>query len=49
AMLKPIQEKRKQLESDPGYVADALLKGTTAAQAVAKETMKEVKEKCGLL
>ncbi len=49
AMLQPIQQRRKELEQDPGYVTDVIMEGTEIARAIAQQTMKEVKQKCGLL
>lgn len=43
--LKPIQEKRKFYESHPEIVNDYLKNGTLKAQKIAKEHMKEIKEK----
>ncbi len=47
--LKPIQEKRKELEGKPEYVDKVIKEGAEKARKVAKETLKEVKEKMGLL
>lgn len=47
--LKPIQEKRKQLESNPKYVDQVIAKGAEKARSIAKETINEVKEKMGLI
>jgi tryptophanyl-tRNA synthetase len=47
--LKPIQEKRKKYEKNPQLVKKILAKGETKAQKIAKETMKEVKKKMGLI
>ena len=46
--LKPIQEKRKELEANPEYVDQVIKEGAEKARAIASETMKEVKEKMGL-
>ncbi|MBI4359668.1 MAG: tryptophan--tRNA ligase [Candidatus Jacksonbacteria bacterium] len=48
-VLAPIQEKRKELETHPETVAEILSEGTNKARRVAQETLKEVKEKVGLL
>ena len=48
SMLKPIQERRRELESDPGYVAEVLSEGCERARKIAKKTMEEVKEKVGI-
>lgn len=46
--LKPLQEKRKDLESDVSYVDKVIQEGAEKARALARETIKEVKEKMGL-
>lgn len=46
--LKPHQEKRKELENNPEYVDKVIKEGAEKARAVARETLKEVKEKMGL-
>lgn len=46
--LKPMQEKRKQLEQDSAYVDRVIQEGAEKARAVAKQTVQEVKEKMGL-
>jgi tryptophanyl-tRNA synthetase len=46
--LKPIREKRKELEKDKGYILGILKKGTEVAREKAEETLKEVKEAMGL-
>jgi len=47
--LKPIQEKRKQLEKDPEKVKKILAQGAEQANKIAKKTMAEVKVKLGLI
>jgi len=47
--LKPFQEKRKQIASDLAYVEKVINQGAQKAKTVAHETLKEVKEKMGLL
>jgi tryptophanyl-tRNA synthetase len=42
--LRPIQERRQALISDPGKLDSILAKGTERARAVAKATLKEVKK-----
>ena len=49
AELKPIQEKRKELEKDVKYVDKVIEEGGKKARKIAKETLKEVKEKMGLI
>jgi tryptophanyl-tRNA synthetase len=46
--LKPLQQKRKELESNPEYVNKVIKEGAEKARAVAAQTLKEVKEKMGL-
>lgn len=46
--LKPIREKRKELEAKPEYVEKVIKEGAEKARAIAKETMREVKSKMGL-
>ena len=47
--LKPFQEKRKQIASDLAYVEKVIKEGTQKAKTVAQKTLKEVKEKMGLI
>lgn len=47
--LKPIQEKRKIYEDDPSLVDRIINEGAKKARKIAKETIKEVKEKIGLI
>ena len=47
--LKPIQEKRTELEQKSDQVSEILFEGTKIARAIAQVTIKEVREKCGLL
>jgi tryptophanyl-tRNA synthetase len=42
--LRPIQERRKALISEPGKLDAILARGNERARAVAKATMKEVRE-----
>jgi tryptophanyl-tRNA synthetase len=46
--LQPFQEKRKQIADDLNYVEKVIKEGAEKAKTVAKETLKEVKEKMGL-
>lgn len=46
--LKPIQEKRRELESNPEYVNKVITEGAAAARKVAQETLQEVRQKMGL-
>jgi len=47
--LKPFRERRAGLASRPGYVNQVLADGANRAEAIAKETIREVKEKMKLL
>lgn len=47
--LKPIQERRKIYENDPSLVDRIISEGAEKARKIAKETIKEVKEKMGLI
>lgn len=46
--LRPLQEKRRELENDPEYVDAVIKEGAEKARIVAYQTLKEVKEKMGL-
>ena len=46
--LKPIQEKRVELEKNPDYVNQVIAEGAEKAKVVASQTLTEVKEKMGL-
>ncbi len=46
--LKPIQEKRSELERKTSYVDEVIKRGAEKARKIAKETVLEVKEKMGL-
>jgi tryptophanyl-tRNA synthetase len=47
--LEPIQEKRKELEAKPEYIEKVISEGAEKARRIAAETLKEVKEKMGLI
>jgi tryptophanyl-tRNA synthetase len=47
--LKPFRERRAGLASKPGYVNQVLADGANRAEVIAKETIREVKEKMKLL
>jgi len=47
--LEPFREKRAILASKPNYVTEILADGANRAEAIAKETMKEVKDRMRLL
>ncbi len=45
----PFRAKRKELEARPEYVKEVLTDGAERAKKIAAETMREVKEKIGLV
>ncbi len=45
----PFRARRKELEAKPEYVKEILAEGAEKARKIARETMKEVKEKIGLV
>ena len=47
--LKPIQERRKEFENSPAKVNKIIEEGAEKAKSIAKETVREVKEKMGLV
>ncbi len=47
--LKPLQEKRRELEANPDYVNSVIREGAAKAKIIAKETIDEVKLKMGLI
>jgi len=47
--LEPFRERRALLAAKPQYIADVLADGAQRAQAIAKETIREVKQKMGLI
>jgi len=47
--LKPFRESRASLASKPGYINQVLADGANRAEVIAKETIREVKEKMKLL
>lgn len=48
-LLKPLQEKRRELEKNKEYVDKVIQEGAEKARAVARKTVLEVREKMGLL
>lgn len=46
--LRPIQEKRIELENNPEYVDKVIREGAEKARNIAKQTMQEVRQKMGL-
>lgn len=47
--LKPFQERRAKIAADQKYVDEVIRDGAERARKIAKQTVKEVKEKMGLL
>ncbi|MBX4205752.1 tryptophan--tRNA ligase [Candidatus Microgenomates bacterium] len=47
--LKPIQEKRKELESKPEYIDKVLKQGAEKARIIAEDTLNDLKQKMGLI
>ena len=47
--LKPFREQRAALATKPRYITDVLTDGAERAQAIARETLREVKQKMGLI
>ena len=48
AMLAPIQARRAELAADPAYVRGVLDDGAARARAIARDTMRDVKQAMGL-
>ena len=49
AALAPLRERRSELANKPDYVNDVLSDGARRAQAIARETIREVKGRMNLL
>lgn len=47
--LRPLQEKRKELEKNPEYIENSLNEGTNQAKIIAEKTFMIVKEKIGII
>ncbi len=47
--LAPIRERRRELEGDMGYIADVLHDGNARANAIAEETLGQVREAMGMV
>jgi len=47
--LKPFQERRKKLEKNPRLIEKILAEGQKKAQKITQETIKEIKQKMGLI
>ena len=48
-VLRPVRQRHAELSADPGAVAEQLRKGADRAREVAVETMRQVRERVGLL
>lgn len=48
ACLKPMRERRRELAQKPGYIARVLNQGAERARVVARDTMREVRQRVGL-
>jgi tryptophanyl-tRNA synthetase len=48
AHLEPIRARKAELKANPGRVEEILREGGRRARAVAQETMREIRERCGL-
>ena len=42
--LRPLRQKRAQLEKDPAYIRSVLLDGVKKAREIAEQTLSEVRE-----
>ena len=47
--LAPLRERRSELATRPEYVRDVLAEGAQRARAIARETIREVKDRMGLI
>ncbi|MDO9334602.1 MAG: tryptophan--tRNA ligase, partial [Dehalococcoidales bacterium] len=47
-VLKPVRERRAEFAAKPEYIREVLADGATRARVIARETMKEVRQKMGL-
>lgn len=47
--LEPIQKRRVELEAKPAYIEEIVQEGAKKAQKIASKTLREVKEKMGLV
>ncbi len=47
--LRPIQERKRELQAKPGYIDEVLWQGAERARVLARNTMAEVRERLGLL
>ena len=49
ASLAPLRERRTELAAKPQYIADVLTDGASRARVIARETLREAKERMGLV
>src|SRR5690606_1589810 len=47
--LRPIRQRRRELEAEPGYVASVLAEGNARANEIADATLAEVREAMGMV
>lgn len=47
--LRPIQERKREIQANPRFIDDVLAEGAKRARAIAQKTMAEVRERLGLL
>jgi len=47
--LAPLRERRRELATRPEYIKELLTEGARRAQAISRETLREAKEKTGLI
>jgi len=47
--LEPLRERRSDLATKPDYIKEILTEGARRAQAIARETLREAKEKMRLI
>ena len=46
--LRPLRQKRQQLEKDQEYIRNVLMRGIEQARKIAKETLSEVRRAMGM-
>jgi tryptophanyl-tRNA synthetase len=46
-VIGPLREKKSEIDRNPGYVQEVLEEGRLSCSGIAKETMREVREKIG--
>ena len=47
--FEEFRERRREIASRPGYVDEVLIQGADRASFIARETIKEVREKMGIM